>query len=104
MTARSGASRANAGESAARSAGGTSRAPERARLEAVLLHPAIQRAAREPERFRGAADVSAVASQGLADEDALDLFEAHRLERRAGAVALRTQAEVRRTHARTRRH
>src|SRR5581483_11273494 len=67
----------------------------------VLLEPPVERAARQPERRRGVADVAAIAVERLLDQVLLDLLEGHLLEpaRRRGAV----EAEVERRDARAAR-
>src|SRR5688500_20400190 len=65
---------------------------ELASWQAVLLQPAIERAAREAERVGRLADVAAVAVESLADEVLLDLLERHLLE--AAALRRPLEAEV----------
>src|SRR4051812_596732 len=71
--------------------------------EPETLQTAVERAAAQPERLRGLADVASVPGKSLLDEEPLDVLEAHVLETR-GRLARRPQPEVPRTDGVSLRH
>src|SRR5882724_12087912 len=61
------------------SAATRSATPARKRLKAMLLHPAIERGARQPERAGGATDISLICLQHAGDGVLLDCVQARRV-------------------------
>src|ERR1700755_2056421 len=62
--------------------------------EAIVRDAPVQRAARQPERLRGAAHVAFVPRQRFLNEHFLNILERQILEPRGGAARRRAQAEV----------
>ena len=63
---------------------GRTEAADRARfaaLDAILLHPTVQRTAAQTQGLGGLADIAGMLRQGFADQNILHRFQAHFVNR-----------------------